>query len=101
MLIGGNLRCLLDDFSATGARVTIPRQVARGEDALLRCGPLECFGRVVWVRDVNCGLLFDELLDKSAVLVMRELGDHIAEVQREEDRLAAGEWISGGHCRTR
>lgn len=95
VLVDGRARCLLDDISRTGARLAIARPVIVGEDAVLRCGAIECFGRIVWAEADACGLEFDEPLDKATLLGMREVGDHIAEAEIEQRRRMAREWVAG------
>jgi hypothetical protein len=50
----------LADISQTGAKLRGSPLPPKGSTALLRAGPLEVLCRVVWVKDEECGLRFDE-----------------------------------------
>jgi len=50
----------LADISQTGAKLRGSPLPPKGTAALLRAGALEVLCRVVWVRDEECGIRFDE-----------------------------------------
>jgi hypothetical protein len=55
----------LADISLTGAKVKGAIPPAKGALALLRAGPLEVLCRVVWTREDECGLRFDEAVSSA------------------------------------
>ena len=56
-------RCLIDDISATGARLRINRPLAARQSVQLVFHELRIFATVKWVRGAECGLQFAEPLD--------------------------------------
>lgn len=50
----------LADISQTGAKLQGCRLPPTGATALLKAGPLEVLCKVVWVKDGQCGIRFDE-----------------------------------------
>lgn len=62
-LTHGKIDCLIDDISATGARLRLARPLAAGTATMLVFHQLEAFGAVVWSRDGECALRFDRPLD--------------------------------------
>lgn len=95
VLTDGRERCLLDDISTTGARLTIARELVPASWAVLQCGGVEAFGEVMWSRRGHCGLRFESPLDRRIVLAMRGIRDRLAEAEIEERRRIAREWIMG------
>lgn len=59
----GSLPCLIDDIALRGARLRIERKLAKGETALLSFHELRVYGTVVWWKQGECGLRFDQPLD--------------------------------------
>ena len=54
--------CLLDDISSSGARLRIERPIGTGTTALLRFHELKVYATVMWCRNGECGLRFDQAL---------------------------------------
>lgn len=50
----------LADISRSGAKLTGPSLPPQGTKALLRVGEMEVLCRVMWVKDGQCGIRFDE-----------------------------------------
>ena len=59
----GKVDCLIDDISATGARLRLARPLPAGTAALLVFHQLEAFGALVWFHNGECGQRFDRPLD--------------------------------------
>ena len=57
----------LRNISATGAMIEGDRIPPTGTDILLRRGSLELFATIVWTRDKQAGLEFDEPLTQAAL----------------------------------
>lgn len=55
----------LRDLSATGAMIEGPRIPPLGTDILLQRGSLEVFGTIVWSKDMQAGIEFDEPLTET------------------------------------
>ena len=83
------------EISATGARLRGAALPAEGQFVLLRAGPLDLFGEVVWHRGDLCGIHFDEPLDDPCVKRMRR-DNRVASINvTSADRQAAEDWASG------
>lgn len=72
----------LRDISATGAMVEGDRLPAAGTDILLQRGSLELFATIVWARDGQAGLEFDQPLTE-AELWRQVDAPPLAEVEAE------------------
>lgn len=57
-------RCLIDDISATGARLRIDRPLAERQGAQLVFHELRLFATVMWCRGAECGLRFETPLEQ-------------------------------------
>ena len=55
----------LRDLSTTGAMIEGPRIPPPGTDILLQRGSLEVFGTIVWAKDMQAGIAFDEPLTET------------------------------------
>ena len=67
--------CLIDDISATGARVRIERALVKGQALVLSFHELKLFSTVMWLHRSECGLHFDrplELEDMQGMLWIKE-----------------------------
>ena len=67
----------LADISRSGAKLKGSPLPAKGTSALLRVGPLEVLCRVMWVKDDQCGIRFDEPVTP-AVLKQIQLDGSVA-----------------------
>ena len=69
---------------------------AVGKDVILRCGPIDAFGKVVWAVGTRCGLLFDDPISAKELVALR----HVAVATElsgitPEERQATADWING------
>lgn len=95
ILLNDNRRCILDDLSRCGARLTISPPPETGSNAILKCADLDVFGTVLWTRAGQCGLRFDRHLRQEVVVRMRSFGDGFPEYEhlRQEGRVR--DWVEG------
>lgn len=63
MLTHETCDCLIDDISATGARLRIERQLTPQQPAILSFHELKVMATVMWQRAGEAGLRFDRRLD--------------------------------------
>ena len=91
--IHGTTNGLLVDLSLTGARVRLANGEPRRGDAMLQWEGHEAFGTIVWVRDGECGVLFDEPLPEATLLGMRDAVACLDD--REQVRSAAATFVNG------
>jgi len=66
-----------------------------GECVVLKWDGVEAFGTVVWSREGQCGVWFDELLDQKVVLAARDAVDSSRDRNRDKLRSLAREWVTG------
>jgi hypothetical protein len=84
-------KCLIDDISATGARLRIFQPLAERQSAQLSFHELKLFGTVMWLRGRECGLRFDQPLDPEDMQGMlwikqnREVYDRICQTGHAMD----------------
>ena len=95
VLLSATFRCRLDNLSRTGARVSVGGLPRCGEDGFLRCGELDVFCTVVWVRDDSCGLIFDLPLPKDNVIAMRNSAEDVAYHDRVSWNNYVRDWVGG------
>jgi hypothetical protein len=81
------------DLSVTGARIRLRVPVLAAGDALLQWEGNEAFGMIVWAKDCECGVLFDEPLAETVLLGMREAA--ACPDEREQVRTEAAVFVSG------
>ena len=87
--------CVLDDISATGARLRIDRQLATGTMALLNFHQLHLYASVVWSRDGECGLRFERRLPLEDMQGMLWITQHRELYDRMCMETHAEEWTHG------
>jgi hypothetical protein len=96
MLLTGLTKCVLDDLSQHGARVTLsvpaPRQ---GSGAVLQIRNIEAFGTVVWVSGQRFGLQFDEPVPLPNVIAIRHYADEYAEHEAQASLRNARVFVQG------
>jgi len=64
----------LADISLTGAKLKGSPLPPKGTVTLLRAGELEVLSRVVWVKDDQCGIRFEETVSPRAINQVRLAG---------------------------
>jgi PilZ domain len=94
-LVDRNCRCLLDNISNRGARVTLENPPPAGVRAIFLCGGIDVFGHVVWSQRGQCGLLFADQLSDSQVVQMRDYSDGFASEERIRLANRTRDWVQG------
>ena len=74
-LHSGTLRVVLCDISLGGAKIFTHAALPPGRDILLRWGPHEAFGKIVWERDGLCGVQFDKPPPVAVLIATRDMQD--------------------------
>ena len=64
-------RVALLNVSSRGVRLAAPDLPDKGEDVIFRSAALEAFGRVVWSRKGQCGVLFEPPIAADDVASLR------------------------------
>ena len=96
LLLKGLERCLLDDLSQSGARVTLAGLLPSvGAGVVLTAQGLDVFGTVIWARDGRVGIAFEEPLPLHNVVNLRHFADSYAEHEAEQARRNACMFVQG------
>lgn len=83
------------DVSSTGARMTMPEPMYRGQQVWLKTETLHLFGFVCWVRGRNCGVRFDRPMRDWELSQLKVQGQALVTPGRTlEERHAAADWQS-------
>ena len=85
----------LTSLSCTGAAISLQNVPKLSADLVLKCGSLEAFCNVVWVKPGRCGLQFDEPITETEVLSARQTSDHLPASQHAQRMAAAKAWVEG------
>lgn len=93
--LSGNQVVQLTSLSCTGAAISLQDVPKLSADLVLRCGSLEAFCTVVWVKPGRCGLQFDEPITERIVLSARQKSDHLPASQQAQRLAAAKAWAQG------
>ena len=67
-IAGRALKVKLRNLSAEGAQVEAADLPVEGTQLMFRKGDIAAVGRIVWVKDKQAGIRFDQLLETEAVL---------------------------------
>ncbi len=88
-------RCLIDDISATGARLRIDRPLAERQSAQLVFHELRLFATVMWCRGAECGLRFERPLEQEDMQGMLWITENRAVYERICETGHAMDWSDG------
>ena len=81
------------DLSRTGAKMSMPEPMHRGQQVWLKTDTVQLFGFVCWVRGQTCGIRFDEPLRDWHLSQLRLKGQVLVSRGRSlDERFAAAEW---------
>jgi len=69
----GTRRVMLEDLSASGARISGPVPYQTGEEAVLQWSRFEALGQVWWFGEGDCGIRFADPVPASVLLATRDL----------------------------
>jgi hypothetical protein len=93
--LNGNEAAELTSLSCTGAAISLQNVPKLSADLMLRCGSLEAFCTVVWVKPGRCGLQFEDPITETDVLSARRTSDHLPASQQAQRMAAAKAWVEG------
>ena len=85
---------LMCDLGQAGARFEVAHPVSTGP-CIVKWLDYEAFGDVIWHRDGQCGVLFDELVPAQWLIDTRDREPSLARNLARETREAARNWVSG------
>ena len=71
----------------------MPEPMYRGQQVWLKVGDAQIFGTVRWVKDEDCGLVFDEPINSRELAMLRAKGEVVmVRGLSHEERLAMAAW---------
>lgn len=79
---------LLENISATGARIASRLVVRPGSSCVVRIAGLELFADITWAISDRCGILFESPLTEQQLLTLRELNG----LPVKNEKTARKEW---------
>jgi len=85
---------IMCDIGQAGARFEVPYPVETGA-CVVKWLDYEVFGEVIWQKDGQCGVLFDELVPAQWLVATRDRTPGIVREMVYESREAARSWVSG------
>ena len=95
-MLSGRSEATLLNLSAAGAQLKGEALPALGKDVLVRCGPMEVFGTVVWEEKHRCGIQFDEPITPKEVAELRRTAAAADYSTADGDEMrAAQDWLNG------
>jgi len=65
-------RVALINISRRGARLAAPDLPAKGEDVIFRAEAVESFGRVIWSKKGQCGVIFEPPISATELAGLRQ-----------------------------
>ena len=94
--ISGHVSITVLEVSLAGARLSGSRLPAAGKDVMLNCAGVEIFGTVVWSKNGQCGVQFDESLSPADFVTIRKLAAASEQSGLTPDeRQAIADWMNG------
>jgi len=94
--LSGNKSVTLLDVSMTGARIEGRDLPQVGKEIILKSGPVDTFGTIIWAASERCGVKFDEPLELRHLLELRAKAAEAADsAMTPQERQAADDWMNG------
>ena len=89
---------LLENISATGARIRLAEPPRPGSDVVIQCGKVDVMARVIWASRDACGIHFDQAASHDDILELKATSDRVAESGLTHAELIAAEDWRAGHA---
>ena len=94
--IAGRKRISLLEVSLEGARLEGPDLPLAGRDVVLKCGPVDAFGTVIWATSNRRGIQFDRPIGTRELLQLRDASVSAEQAGITPDELQAiADWTNG------
>ncbi len=90
------INTILLDISIEGAKIEAKGNLHCGDQAMLLWDRYEAFGRIAWIDESTCGVLFEEPITPKILIATRDLDDekHLPE-DRDLNRQRVQAWVNG------
>lgn len=94
--VSGRKRVSLLEVSLEGARLDGPDLPAAGREVVLKCGPVDAFGTVIWASANRRGIQFDRPISARELIELRNASVSAGEAGITPDELQAiADWTNG------
>jgi len=93
--LDGQGPAVLENISATGARIQSRFVLNQGASCVLRLPGLELFADVAWCMHGRCGLIFEHPLSQAELLRLRSLDGTALPSERDSTKAWARAFVSG------
>lgn len=94
--IAGRKRVSLLEVSLEGARLEGADLPATGKDVVLKCGPVDAFGTVIWATSNRRGVQFDRPISTHELVELRDASVSAEQAGITPDELQAmADWANG------
>ena len=93
--VSGVYAAQLVNLSCAGAAAALDAPLKPGMDVVVKCGPIDAFGVVIWARDGRCGIEFDEPIETEVVVAARTASEHKDALVRAAVLDDAKAWAAG------
>ena len=91
----GDFKCLLEDLSLGGARISCDRKIECGREIWLGFDRYKLFGTITWVHGREYGIEFDERIPKSIILEMQGYAADYEAYDEHQGMVAARAYVVG------
>ena len=88
---------LLENISATGARIQLADPPRPGSDVIIQCGQIDVMARVTWASRDTCGIHFDDPAKLDDILQLKAESERIARSGYTHAQVRAAEDWQSGH----
>lgn len=88
---------LLENLSATGARIQLADPPRPGSDVIIQCGKIDVMARVIWASRDTCGIHFDDPAKLDDILQLKAESERIARSGYTHAQIRAAEDWQHGH----
>jgi len=83
-------------YMVTSGRVKVFKMTPAGKDVILRCGPIDALGTVVWNSRGQCGVHFDEPVGGQDLVALRAVAVATEQAGMTPEELQAmADWANG------
>lgn len=91
----GNFKCVLEDLSLGGARISCDRKIESGREVWLNFDRLKAFGTITWSHGCKYGIEFEERIPKSIILEMQGYAVDLEAYDKHQGMVAAKAYVIG------
>lgn len=94
-LSDGNFKCVLEDLSLGGARVSCDRKIESGREVWLIFDRFKVFGTIAWLHGPEYGIEFEQHIPKAIILEMQGHAVDLDAYDKDQGLVAAKAYVIG------